>query len=126
MRYFRRSRFFRYLVLPFALTTVLSACYKWSSMHGPHDQAINYGRPDKVRVTVGNGGQIEIENPWIQGDSIFALKTQNDTLTIILSDVSKLEERKFDWLAVGGGYLFLSLVSYLIVCSGEDSYYYGC
>ncbi|MDH3298089.1 MAG: hypothetical protein OEM23_04020 [Gemmatimonadota bacterium] len=126
MTSFRRSRFFRYFVLSLALTSVLSACYKWSTMHGPHDQAINYGRPDKVRVTVSDGSRIEIRKPWIQGDSILALSARNDTLAIGLSSISKLEERKFDWAAVAGGYLFLSLVSYVIVCTGEDSWAYGC
>ncbi len=119
MRYFRRSRFIRFVILPLTLVALLPACYKWSTVHGPPDWEIRLARPDQIRVTVDDGSQVEMRSPWMQGDSIFALTTNQDTLVIRVSDVTKLEKREKDWIpyyvAIVGAAVF-----FVAFCAGHE------
>jgi len=119
MLYFRRSRFIRFVVLPLTLVALLPACYKWSAVHGPPDQEIRYGRPDEIRVTVNDGSQVKMRSPWIQGDSILALNAIQDTLVIRVSDVTKLEKRKFDWVPIVVGWVVVAGLFQVLFCDDD-------
>ena len=115
MKNFRQTRFFRCVIFPLALIAVLPACYKWAPMNGPVDRFIIYGRPDQIRLTLLDGGHVEMKSPWIQGDSIVGLdpyydkynKTR-DTLVVRLSRVRAIDERQQDKVANGALYLGVS------------------
>ena len=116
MLYFRRSRFIRFVILPLTLVALLPACYKWSTVQGPPDREITYGRPDQIRLTVDDGSQVKMRSPWIQGDSILALTVNRDTLVIRLSDVTKLEKRKFNWIPIVVGWVVATGLFQVLFC----------
>ena len=127
MLYFRRSRFIRFVVLPLTLVAFLPACtfHEWSTMQGSPDLEIRSNRPEQIRVTVDDGSQVKMRNPWIQGDSILALTEQGATLVIRVSDVTKLEERKED--RVMGAVVAGGITAVIIVfCSGQDNDFSPC
>ena len=119
MMYLRRSRFFRTVVLPLTLVALLPACYKWSSVDGPPYQAFTDGRPKQTRVTVNDGSQVTMQWPRIQGDSILGLSEQGATLAVRLSDVSKLEKRKFDWTPIVVGLVLVTVLG-IVVCAAQE------
>ena len=122
MLYFRRSRFIRTVILPLTLVALLPACtfHKWSTMQGSPDLEIMANRPEQIRVTVDDGSQVKMRNPWIQGDSILALTEQGATLVIRVSDVTKLEERKEDRVATIGVGVLVTGVWLLLTCTGQE------
>lgn len=120
MRYFRGSRICHVLLLSLTLIA-LSGCYKWSTVHEPADQAVA-GRPDRVRVTTGDGNEIEIQRPRVESDRIIGL-SGGDTISVALSDVDRIAERKFDAPLFIGAIVGFSLIGSLIICGGsKDSF----
>ena len=57
-----------------------------------------------------------MRSPWIQGDSILALTVNRDTLVIRLSDVTKLEKRKFNWIPIVVGWVVATGLVQVLFC----------
>ena len=81
-------------VLMLFLVLNLTACQTWQSVSldaiSP-DQLIEEDRPDRVRVTMPDGTQVELENPSVEGDELVA----SGGFSMPSADVVILESRKF-------------------------------
>jgi len=81
-------------VLLLFLLLHLTACQAWQSVSldaiSP-DQLIEEDRPDRVRVTMPDGTQVELENPSVEGDELVA----SGGFSMPSADVVILESRKF-------------------------------
>ena len=81
-------------VLLLFLLLHLTACQAWQSVSldaiSP-DQLIEEDRPDRVRVTMPDGTQVELENPSVEGDELVAL----GGFSMPSANVVILESRKF-------------------------------
>ena len=51
-------------------------------------------RPDRVRVLVPGGIQVELENPLVEGDQLLG----TNGIALPLADVLMLEIREFSWV----------------------------
>ena len=80
-------------VLLLFLLLHLTACQAWQSVSldaiSP-DQLIEEDRPDRVRVTMPDGTQVELENPSVEGDELLA-----PGVSMPLADILELEVREF-------------------------------
>ena len=76
-------------VLPLFLLLHLTACQTWQSVSlgaiSPA-QLIEEDRPDRVRVLMRGGYQLELENPSVEGDELVA-----PGVSMPLADVLRLE-----------------------------------
>ena len=121
MLYFRRSPFLRHVVLPLALASFLSACYKWVPLEPPVARAIAETESGTVRITLADSSRIVI-NPRrieIEGDSLYAIERQIRPVTLPLRDVLAVEEKKMDGVntafLIGGILLVVAAGAYAIV-----------
>ena len=77
-------------VLLLFLVLNLTACQTWQSVSldaiSP-DQLIEEDRPDRVRVLVPGGIQVELENPLVEGDQLLG----PNGIALPLADVLMLE-----------------------------------
>ena len=93
----------RAVLLPFLLLN-LTACSGWQNI-GPVSPGrfIELDRPERVRVYMRGGDQMELERPAVDGDELVA----PGGFSMPLEDVLALEVRRFDVartiLWVGGG-----------------------
>ena len=91
-------------VLLLFLLLNLTACSSWQSI-GPvsPSQFIELDQPERVRVYMRGGDQVELERPAVDGDELVA----PGGFSMPLADVLALEVRRFDvartFLRVGGG-----------------------
>ena len=78
-------------VLLLFLLLNLTACSTWQSV-GPvsPSQFIEAEQPERVRVYIRGGGQVELENPSVEGD---ALVVPNVSMPLV--DIIGLEVREF-------------------------------
>jgi hypothetical protein len=81
---------YRAVLLLFLLLN-LTACSTWQSV-GPvsPSQFIEAEQPERVRVYIRGGGQVELENPSVEGD---ALVVPNVSMPLV--DIIGLEVREF-------------------------------
>ena len=90
-------------ILLLTLISWLPACHKWVPMP---DQTDIRTLPDEVRVTLKDGSSVELNSPLLPDDRIVQISNPgtrvHDSLVVMLSDVSVLEERKSDGLATAG------------------------
>ena len=99
-------------VLLLFLLLNLTACSTWQSV-GPvsPSQFIEAEQPERVRVYMRGGGQVELESPSVDGD---ALVTPN--VSMPLANIIGLEVRSFSMdrtiLAVLGGVVLVPVVLY--------------
>ena len=114
-------------VLLLFLLLHLTACQAWQSVSldaiSP-DQLIEEDRPDRVRVTMPDGTQVELENPSVEGDELVGYAggyervggrlIQTGSVPVPLADILMLEIRNFSLgrtvLLVLGGFGALPLV----------------
>jgi len=94
----------------------LTACSTWQGIATTSPAAvIEATRPDRVRVTMPGGIQMELERPVVDGDQLVAPGDRS----VSLEDVLMLEVKKFSMgrtlLLVLGGFGALPLV-----CLGGD------
>ena len=96
MLYFRRSPFLRFVMLPLALVSFLSACHKWVPLEPPVAQAIAERDPGTVRVTLSDGWQRVLKEPHISGDSLIAFEDGKEpqTVALLLEDLQRVEEKQ--------------------------------
>ena len=109
-------------VLLLFLLLHLTACYTWQGVATTSPAGvIEATQPDRVRVTMPDGTQVELENPSVEGDELVA----SGGFSMPSADVVILESRKFSMdrtvllvlgTVVGAPVLILGI--YMIVCPG--------
>ena len=79
-------------VLLLFLLLNLTACSSWQSI-GPvsPSQFIELDQPERVRVYMRGGDQVELERPAVDGDELVA-----PGVSMPLADILRLEVRRFD------------------------------
>ena len=81
-------------VLLLFLVLHLTACYTWQGVATTSPAGvIEATQPDRVRVTVRGTGEVELENPSVEGDQLMGA----DGASLHLADVLMLEIREFNW-----------------------------
>jgi hypothetical protein len=109
-------------VLLLFLLLNLTACSSWQNI-GPVSpgQFIELDQPERVRVYMRGGDQVELERPAVDGDELVA----PGGFSMPLADVLALEVRRFDVartiLRVGGG-ATAAFVVYVGLCWPDDPY----
>ena len=79
-------------VLLLLLVLHLTACYTWQGVATTSPAGvIEATQPDRVRVTMPDGTQVELENPSVEGDELVA----SGGFSMPSADVVILESRKF-------------------------------
>ena len=80
-------------VLLLFLLLNLTACSSWQSI-GPvsPSQFIELDQPERVRVYMRSGGQVDLERPAVDGDELVA----PGGFSMPLADILRLEVRRFD------------------------------
>ena len=107
-------------VLLLFLLLNLTACSSWQSI-GPvsPSQFIELDQPERVRVYMRGGDQVELERPAVDGDELVA----PGGISMPLANVLMLEVQRFDAartiLRVGGG-ATAAFVVYLGLCWPDD------
>jgi hypothetical protein len=96
MLYYRRSRFLRRVILPITLLSFLSACHKWVELKPPYEQAFAEEQPEKVRLTVVGNSRLVLEEPRVQGDTLFGLSRRTG---VPLDQIQRAEVRQDDMVA---------------------------
>ena len=78
-------------VLLLFLLLNLTACSSWQSI-GPVSPSrfIELDQPERVRVYMRGGGQVELESPSVEGDALVA-----PNVSMPLADITGLEVREF-------------------------------
>jgi hypothetical protein len=96
----------RRLIACILLPSYLVACTTWKTQEASPQQVIAE-EPDKVRVTLTDGSQVEVFQPVVSGDTLRGFDsedrtsrgaTQGDEVSIPLADVSTVETRGTDAL----------------------------
>ena len=79
-------------VLLLFLLLNLTACSSWQSI-GPvsPSQFIELDQPERVRVDMRGGDQVELERPAVDGDELVA-----SGVSVPLADILRLQVRRFD------------------------------
>ncbi len=114
------TRYRARVVLLLFLLLNLTACSSWQSI-GPvsPSQFIELDQPERVRVYMRDGDQMELERPAVDGDELVA----PGGFSMPLANVLMLEVQRFDAartiLRVGGG-ATAAFVVYLGLCWPDD------
>lgn len=79
----------------------LPACMQWVAREDPVPVLSAEKRPERVRLTLGDGRRIELQNPSVTGDSVRGVNPAGDTanpttrwVALPLADVRRLEVRQ--------------------------------
>ena len=110
-------------VLLLFLVLNLTACTSWHSVAIPSPaEFIEAEQPDRVRVTMQDGSQLDIEKPFVSGDQLLGkdwrtwevnrLLGNADDVSVPLADILQLEVRRYD-LARSAGVSGLVVVGLL-------------
>ena len=107
-------------VLLLFLVLNLTACTSWHSVAIPSPaEFIEAEQPDRVRVTMPDGTQVELENPSVEGDELMGVHRMRDgdrlirsTRSVPLVEILQLEVRRYD-LARSAGVSGLVVVGLL-------------
>ena len=116
------------LFLLLNLTACSSAIESWRGLPSPPSVAehIVAEQPERVRVTMQDGSQLDIEDPFVSGDQLMGKRWRTlgvnrligntDDISVPLADILQLEVRRVNHLATGGGVLLiLGGLVYLVV-----------
>ena len=102
-------------VLMLFLLLNLTACYTYQVVATTSPAAvIDATRPDRVRVLVPGGIQIELARPVVDGDQLVG----TSGVSMPLADVLMLEIREFDIVRTVGLVLLLSPLTALVCLGG--------
>ena len=127
------TRYRRRAVLLLFLLLNLTACSTWQSI-GPVSPGrfIELDQPERVRVTMQDGTQMELDRPVVDGDELVSrpiIRLDGDELvapgdfSMPLADVLMLEVQRFDVartiLRVGGA-VTAAFVVYVGLCWPDD------
>jgi len=110
-------------VLLLFLVLHLTACYTWQGVATTSPAGvIEATQPDRVRVTMQDGSQLDIEKPFVSGDQLLGkdwrtwevnrLLGNADDVSVPLVDILQLEVRRYD-LARSAGVSGLVVVGLL-------------
>ena len=103
-------------VLLLFLVLHLTACYTWQGIATTSPaQLIEAMQPDHVRVLVRGEGEVELENPSVEGDQLLGA----NGASLPLADVLMLEIREFDIVRTVGLVLLLSPLTALVCLGGN-------
>lgn len=128
-----RSRYARRVLVPVMAVSVLSACHHWAVHEMAPAQLVTEKEPDRVRLTMLDGGAIEITDPWLSGGEIAGHPTGVDafgsrrvissaTLRVPIDSVAYAETRKADIVAMIALIApVVGLIVFTIVCSPEGA-----
>ena len=109
-------------VLLLFLVLHLTACYTWQGVATTSPgELIEVTQPDHVRVVVRGEGEVELENPSVEGDQLLGA----DGVSLPLADVLMLEIRELSIGRTVGLGVLLSLPLGLLICAvglGECTY----
>ena len=114
---------YRAVLLLFLLLN-LTACSSWQSI-GPVSPSrfLELDQPERVRVYMRGGDQVELERPAVDGDQLVGA----DGISLPLADVLMLQTREFSAgrtaLAVLGGVVLLpvAVIAWAIIdCGGQS------
>jgi hypothetical protein len=110
-------------VLLLFLLLNLTACYTWQGVATTSPaQLIEATRPDRIRVVVPAGIQMELERPVVDGDQLVGTSVENErvggaitqtfvpTVSVPVADILMLEIREFS-MGRTIGLVFLSLLA---------------
>jgi hypothetical protein len=143
MLYFRRSRFLRFVVLPLALVSFLSACHKWVDLKPPIERAFAEEQPESVRLTLVDDSVLAVKTPTVEGDTLFALAADRweevptgvsrdgvpitervyPSLTVPLDQIRQVEVRRPNTVGTILVVLLpLGVINFIVQCGGKDSY----
>ncbi len=99
------------------LPCYLAACTSWQTQEVSPEQALADEQPDKVRVTLTDGSQVEVHQPTVARDTLTGF-SDGHQVSVPLASVSELELRESDtgktiWLTVGivGGVGLLGFIT---------------
>ena len=123
-------------VLMLFLVLNLTACYTWQGVATTSPaQLIEATRPDRVRVVVPAGIQMELERPVVDGDQLVGTSVENErvggainqtfvpTVSVPVADILMLEVKKFSMGRTIGlfGLVFVAAPVFLVlvVCAIE-------
>ena len=117
------TRYRRRAVLLLFLLLNLTACSTWQSI-GPVSpaQLVEEDRPDRVRVLMRGGYQLELENPSVEGDELVA-----PGVSMPLADILRLEVqasrmgRTALWAFAGLAVIFMTGVVPDLICGPEGA-----
>jgi len=115
-------RFIACILLP----AYLAACSTWTTQEASPQQVLQDEQPDKVRVTLTDGSQVEVYEPAVSGDTLIGLR-EGQQVSIPLASVTQLELREGDTvksialatgIVVGVGALVVG--GFLIWCAASE------
>ena len=92
-------------VLLLFLMLHLTACYTWQGVATTSPGGmIEATQPDRVRVVVRGEGEVELENPSVEGDQLVGTtptrsggSLETSDASVSLEDILQLEIRNFSW-----------------------------
>ena len=103
-------------VLLLFLVLHLTACYTWQGVATTSPAGvIEATQPDRVRVVVRGEGEVELENPSVEGDQLLGA----NGVSLPLADVLMLEIREFNLGRTVGLVLLLSPLTALVCLGGN-------
>ncbi len=117
-------------VLMLFLVLNLTACYTWQGVATTSPaQLIEATRPDRVRVVVPAGIQMELERPVVDGDQLVGTSVENErvggainqtfvpTVSVPVADILMLEIREFSMGRTIGlfGLVFVAAPVFLVL-----------
>ncbi len=85
----------RRIIACILLPAYLSACMSWQTQEASPEQVLAEDEPDKVRVTLTDGSQLEVYQPSVSGDTLTGLR-EGEQVSIPLASVTQLELREGD------------------------------
>ena len=85
----------RRLIACILLPCYLVACMSWQTQEITPEQVLAEKQPDKVRVTLTDGSQVEVYQPRVSGDTLMGLR-EGQQVSIPLASVTQLELREGD------------------------------
>ncbi len=127
MRYMRRSRFVRLVVLPFTLALFLSACTSYVTMDRPFEQSFAQQEPGHLRVTLNDGSRLVVRHPRIKADSLVGFaedswdkreRVYTDSVRVAFAEISGVEVKRTDALKSLGVPLGLFAILFVAACAG--------
>ena len=121
-------------VLLLFLVLNLTACTSWHSVAIPSPtEFIEAEQPDRVRVTMQDGSQLDIEKPFVSGDQLLGkdwrtwevnrLLGNADDVSVPLVDILQLEVRRYDLARSAGvsGLVVLGLLGALLYGASQGA-----
>ena len=112
----------RRIIACILLPCYLVACSTWTTQEASPQQVLQDEQPDKVRVTLTDGSQVEVYEPAVSGDTLTGFeKGRGDEVSIPLGEVEQLSLRGFSTLKtvalVGGMVVGVPLALFAIAAA---------